>query len=107
MHHFMHTITLHLHTFSSFCFVLESKPFPVCFNIRRKVLQISKCDLNSNQKLFASFQTKIKRKQKRKEKENGKELKGPGAVFQPGTKPARGPSLLALEAVPPPSLFSR
>jgi hypothetical protein len=85
MHHSMHTITLHLHTFSSFCFVLESKPSLYVSNIRRKVLQISKCDLSSNQKLFASFQTKFKRKQKRKRKKIGKMLKGRGAALWPET----------------------
>jgi hypothetical protein len=77
MHHFMHTITLHLHTFSIFCFVLESKPSLYVSNNRRKVLQISKCDLSSNQKLFASFQKKNQKKTEKKEKENRKNVKRP------------------------------
>jgi hypothetical protein len=50
---------------------------------RKLVLQISKCDLSSNQKLFASFQTKFKRKQKRKRQKIGKLLKGRGAALRP------------------------
>jgi hypothetical protein len=39
MHHFMHSSTLHLHTFSKFCFVFELKPSLYVSNIRREVLQ--------------------------------------------------------------------
>jgi hypothetical protein len=61
-------------------------------NIRRKVLQISKCELNSNQKLFASFQTKFKRKQKRKKKRKRKGRKGRGVAFWPRQENSPRPS---------------
>jgi hypothetical protein len=63
--------------FFQVCLVLESKPSLHVSNIKRKVLQISKCDLNSNQKLFASFQTKIKRKQNKEKEKELEKVKGP------------------------------
>jgi hypothetical protein len=63
-------------------------------NIRRKVSQISKCDLNSNQKLFASFKQNSKEKQKRKEKRKRKGRKGRGAALRP--TPASGPRPVSL-----------
>jgi hypothetical protein len=84
MHHFMHTITLHLHTFSSFCFVLQSKPSLYVSNIRKKVLQISKCDLSSIRSYLQVF--KQNSKENRKEKES---KKGRRAALRP--RPASGP----------------
>jgi hypothetical protein len=46
-------------------------------NIRRKVSQISKCDLNSNQKLFASFKQISKRKIEKKREKKKKRKKRP------------------------------
>jgi hypothetical protein len=45
-----------------------------------------------------------KKTEKKREKKMGNSLKEPGQSFGPKTKPARGPSSLAPEVVPPPSL---
>jgi hypothetical protein len=72
MHHFMHTITMHLHTSSNFCFVLESKTFSVCFKYQKESFINFKVWHKFKSEVFATFQTKFKAKLKRKEKEKGK-----------------------------------
>jgi hypothetical protein len=56
---------------------LNQKPSLYVSNIRRKVSQISKCDLNSNQKLFASFKQISKRKTEKKREKKKKRKKRP------------------------------
>jgi hypothetical protein len=61
------------------------------------------CDLNSNQKFFASFKQFSKEKQKVKEKENRNKLKNPGAESGLQPKVAHGPLTCLPESVPRPS----
>jgi hypothetical protein len=84
---------LHLHIFFKCCFSLKSKPSLYVSNTRRKVLQIPKSDLNSNQKFLqvsSKVQSKNRKETKRKEKKKIAE-KAAGQHSGPGQLPAHGP----------------
>jgi hypothetical protein len=67
---------------------------------RRKVLQISRCDLSSNRS-FARFQTNFKSKQKRKEIEKKEKVeKAAGQHSGLGQLLTHGPFSFSSEAVP-------
>jgi hypothetical protein len=88
----MHSTTLHLHTFQSFCFVLEPKPSLYVQTTEGKIHKISKVGLISNQgvlqKFFKQNQSKTEKKRKRKRE---KVKKAAGQHSGPGQLPAHNP----------------
>jgi hypothetical protein len=107
MHHFMHSSTLHSHTFQSFALFLN-QTFSVCLITEKKFHKLQKTGLFQIRMFCRSLNPIFKRKQKRKRKENKKGEKGPGGRIRPGSKsgpwPIFPPRRSGIPSLPLPSL---